>query len=108
MLKNLKDPREVREAMFSLLPTCGTLAGIAIGLVGVINLFPAGGTATLADEILLFSALGFLFDCYLIFFAMRTESEESRSRMLQAIDIVFLASLTLVVFSGFVVVYAIM
>jgi len=108
MLKNLKEPSEVREVMLSLLPTCGTLAGIAIGLVGVINYRPQGGAATLADEILLLSALGFLVCCYLIFFAMRTELEASRTRMMRAIDFVFLASLTLVVSSGFVVVYEIM
>lgn len=108
MLKNLKEPREVRETMLSLLPTCGTLAGIAIGLVGVINLRPAGGAATLADEILLLSALGFLVACYLIFFAMRTACQQTLYRMMRAIDFVFLASLTLVVFSGFVVVYELM
>lgn len=108
MLKNLKEPREVREAMLSLLPTCGTLAGISVALVGAINLRPAGGEKTLADEILLLSALGFMFTCYIIFFAMRTISEESRLKMMQAIDVVFLASLTLVVVAGFVVAYELM
>lgn len=108
MLKNLKDPKEAREAMLALLPTCGTLAGIAIGLVGVINFRPAGGAATIADEILLFSSLAFLVACYLIFFALRTSNDELRSRMLQAIDVIFLGALTLVVFSGFVVVYELM
>lgn len=108
MLKNLKESKEAREAMLSLLPTCGTLAGIAIGLVGVINLRPTGGAVTIADEILLFSALGFLVACYLIFFAIRTVNESSRIKMMRLIDLVFLVSLTLVVFSGFVVVYELM
>lgn len=107
MLKNLK-ATEAREAMLSLLPTCGTLAGIAIGLVGVINLQSVGGRATIADEILLFSALGFLLACYFIFFAMRSTNELTRERFMRAIDVLFLASLTLVVFAGFVVVYEIM
>jgi hypothetical protein len=108
MLKNVKDAREIRETMLSLLPTCGTLAGIAIGLVGAINLRALGGAGTLADEILLFSSLGFLVNCYLIFFAMSTSDVTYRSRMLIAIDFVFLGSLSLVVFAGFVVVYELM
>jgi len=108
MLKNLKEAKEAREAMLSLLPTCGTLAGIAIGLVGVINIRPVGGAATVADEILLFAALGFLVSCYLIFFAIRTVNEGSRIKMMRLIDLVFLISLTLVVFSGFVFVYELM
>ncbi|HEX5362628.1 MAG TPA: hypothetical protein VFW49_16305 [Fluviicoccus sp.] len=108
MLRNITEPKEAREVMLSLLPTCGTLAGIAIGLVGAINLRPLGGEATFADDILLLSALGFLVDCYLIFFAMRTTSDIRRHKLARAIDAVFLASLTLVVFSGFLVVYAFM
>lgn len=105
MLKNLKDPREIRETMLSLLPTAGTLAGIGIGLAGMIHAKPGGGASTIADEILLLSALGFLLVCYLIFFALRAADSAFGSRISQLIDVLFLASLTLVVFSGFVVAY---
>lgn len=105
MLKNLKSPKDIRDAMLSLLPTCGTLAGIAIGLVSFINYRQGGGSKTIADEVLLVSALGFLLACYCIFFAMRSGNEHTLSRLLQAIDILFLSSLTLVVFAGFAIVY---
>ena len=80
MLKNLIDPKEAREAMLSLLSTAGTLAGIAVGLVGF----------------------------YLIFFAVRDVSAARTWRMLEVIDIVFLGSMTLMVLAGFIVVYTLM
>lgn len=108
MLKNLKDPKAARDVMLSLLPTSGTLAGISIGLVGVINAGPRNSISTLADDVLLLSALGFLFVCYLIFFAIRHIDTSSAGRLMQLIDIVFLLSMTLIVFSGFIVAYEFM
>jgi len=108
MLKNLRDPKEAREAMLSLLSTAGTLAGIGIALIGIINTSGGGTTATIADDILLLSALGFLVVCYLIFFAVRNVSGTSTWRMLAAIDVVFLGSMTLMVLAGFIVVYTMM
>lgn len=108
MLKNLKDPREAREAMLSLLSTAGTLAGLGIALVGIIDNARGGTPATIADDILLLSALGFLVVCYLIFFAMRNSSAASAWRMLAVIDVVFLGSMTLMVLAGFIVVYTLM
>jgi hypothetical protein len=106
MLKNLRDPKEAREAMLALLSTSGTLAGIGVGLVGFINAGRGGAVATTADDILLLSAFGFLVVCYLIFFAVRSLSAERTRRMLQYIDILFLASMTLMVLAGFIVAYA--
>ena len=105
MLARLREPKETREALMALLPTGGTMAGIAVGLVGVIQFRPEGGTTTLADDILMVSALGFLLVCYLIFFAMRMEGAAKLQRLLYWIDTLFIASLTLVVLSGFIIVY---
>lgn len=91
--------------MLSLLPTSGTLAGIGVGLAGLLVNRPKGASATLADEILLFSALGFLVVCYLIFFAIRNIESSVSKTIMQLIDALFLISLTLIVFSGFVVAY---
>src|SRR5512135_572987 len=108
MLKNLSDPKEAREAMLSLLSTAGTLAGIGIALVGIINTDRGGAPATIADDILLLSALGFLVVCYLIFFAVRNVSASNAWRMLAVIDVLFLGSMTLMVLAGFIVVYTLM
>jgi hypothetical protein len=106
MLKNLKDPKEARDAMLSLLSTSGTLAGIAVALVGIINAGGQGATVTLADDILMLAALGFLAVCYMIFFAVRSIGSTTVWRMQQFIDVVFLGSMTLMVLAGFIVLYA--
>ena len=36
MLRDLRDPKEARETMLSMLETAGTLAGLGLGLVGFI------------------------------------------------------------------------
>ena len=108
MLKNLRDPKEAREAMLSLLSTSGTLAGIGVGLVSIINAGRSGLSATIADDILMMSALGFLVVCYLIFFAVRNGSSASAQRMLQIIDILYLASMTLMVLAGLIAIYTLM
>lgn len=108
MLRDLRDPKEARETMLSMLETAGTLAGIGIGLVGFIESNRAGATATIADDVLLLSALGFLVVCYLACFAMRGSSAVTAWKMVQAIDIIFLASMTFMVLAGFIVLYALM
>lgn len=108
MLKNLRDPKEARDAMLSLLSTAGTLAGIGIALVGIIKTGRAGTAATIADDILLLSALGFLVVCYLIFFAVRNAGGRGAWRMLAIIDVVFLGAMTLMVLAGFIVVYTLL
>ena len=108
MLKNLKDSKTAVEALLSLLPTSGTLAGIAVGLAGLINRQTLPGVATLTDDMLLVSALGFLLTCYLIFFAVRHIDRPYANLMVQAIDALFLFALTMVVLSGFVAAYTLM
>jgi len=108
MLKNLREPREAREALLSMLSASGTLAGIGIGLVGIMNAGRSGNTATIVDDILLLSALGFLGVCYLIFFAVRIAGKATPPRLLGLIDVLFLLSMTLMVLAGFVVAYTLM
>jgi len=60
----------------------------------------------LADDILLLSALGFLMVCYLVFFAVRNVTAATARRMMQIIDFLFLAAMTLMVLAGFIVAYA--
>lgn len=108
MLKNLRDAKEAREAMLSVLSTSGTLAGIGVGLVGIINARGSEVAATVADDVLLLAALGFLVVCYLVFFAVRNVSAASAWRMLAVIDVMFLGSMTLMVLAGFIVAYTLM
>jgi hypothetical protein len=108
VLKHLRDPREARAAMLSVLETAGTLAGIGIGLVGFLNAHRRGPATTIADDILLLSALGFLVVCYLVFFAMRSATAAATWKMLKVIDVVFLASMTCMVLAGFIAMYTLL
>ena len=108
MLRHLRDPGAIRETMLSLLETAGTLAGIAVGLVGFLNGDRADATITIADDMLAISALGFLVVCYLVFFVMRDTVHATGDRMLMLIDVLFLASMTLMVLAGIVVLYTLM
>ena len=105
MLSNFNEPKEAREIMLSLLPTSGTLAGLSIGLMSVANMKAGGAIGSFADDLFLFSGIGFLAVCYQIFFALRRVSAGRLPFWVQIIDFTFLASLTLVVVSGFLVIY---
>jgi len=107
MLKNVENPQDLRQLLLSLLSTSGTLAGLSMALVGIVNLRVVNTKVeTLADDMFLFSSLGFLVVCYLIFFTLRRLQSARVQYWTNAIDVVFLSSLTLLVMSGFVVLYA--
>ncbi len=106
MLKAYRDSNSLRELLLTLLPTCGTLAGISLALVGLINFRVASGrVAAFADDLVLVSALGFVSCCYMIFFALRHLQAPHLRFWTNLIDGVFLLALTLLLSAGFVVVY---
>lgn len=107
MLKNTNDPQILLQMLLSLLSTSGTLAGISLALVGIVNLrITSTKVASAADDIFLFAALGFVLVCFMTFFALRHMKSRNLRRWTNIIDSIFLASLALVVFAGFVTVYA--
>ena len=107
MLKTVERAEDLRQALLALLPTAGTLAGISIGLVGIVDLKVSNPRVeTLADEVFLFGALGCVLVCYLIFFGLRHLNSPRIRFWNSAIDTVFLLSLTLLLLGGFITVYA--
>ena len=107
MLKNSHDPKVLLQMLLSLLSTSGTMAGISLALVGIVNLRIARTrVGSLADDIFLFAALGFVIVCYMTFFAIRHLQSPRLALWTDAIDFTFLLSLTLLVIAGFVTVYA--
>jgi hypothetical protein len=107
MLKNCNNPRDLQRLLLALLSTSGTLAGLSMALVGIVNLKIANTKIeTFADDMFLFSSLGFLLVCYLIFFTLRRLDSKKLIYWTNIIDVVFLFSLTLLVMSGFLVLYA--
>jgi len=107
MLKNIRETREARDVMLSLLPTSGTLAGISIGLMSFANMKAKDTFETMVDDLFLVAGIGFLAVCYLIFFAMRRLESGRIKDWVTVIDVIFLASLTLEVVSGFLLLYEI-
>jgi hypothetical protein len=106
MLKNIDNPKDLQRLLLSLLSTSGTLAGISMALVGIVNLkVTSVKIENIADDMFLFSSTGFLIVCYLIFFTLRRLNSENLRYWTNVIDVLFLASLTLLVLSGFAVLY---
>jgi nitrate reductase gamma subunit len=106
VLKNIKDPNEIRQILLSLLSTSGTLAGISLALVGIVAIKVSNSKVeTIADDLFLFSSLGFVIVCYFIFFALRRIHSPRAQFWTTVIDFMFLMSLTMLVLAGFVTVY---
>jgi hypothetical protein len=106
MLKNTNDISDIREILLALLSNSGTLAGINLALVGILNLKPiTSKLGVFADDLFLFSALGFVVVCYLVFFAMRLLHSPRLIFWSRLIDSLFLGSLTMQVVAGFLTVY---
>lgn len=100
------DVNEIRDILLALLSNSGTLAGISLALVGILNLKPlTSKVGTIADDLFLFSALGFVIICYLVFFALKIKNAPRLIRWANVIDILFLISLTMQVVGGFMTVY---
>ena len=107
MLKNVNDPKILLDMLLALLTTSGTLAGISLALVGIVNLrITSSNVESVADNIFLFASLSFVLVCYMTFFAIR-HMQSPRFRILtDVIDFIFLSALTLLVIAGFITVYA--
>ena len=109
MLKNITDLKDVHHTLLALLSTSGTLAGISLALVGIVNVKVHNTKVeTMADDLFLLAALGFVVICYLIFFALRHLHAKHLRLWNNVIDILFLASLTLILLAGSMVVYEFM
>ena len=107
MFKNTSDKNVLLQMLLSLLSTSGTMAGISLALVVIVNLrITSSKVASVADDIFLFASLGFVVVCYMTFFAIRHVQSPRLSRWTDIIDFTFLFSLTLLVIAGFVTVYA--
>ena len=109
---NTSSPRKstwVREELLQLLSLSGTLAGLAITGVSVFRaLGRESMSATIVDDLLAFSALIFLLCLYVIFFGLRTERENLARTLEKVADVLFLLGLTVMVASGFIMVYSVL
>ena len=95
-----------RDELTSLLSLSGTLAGLCIGIVALINASHRG-PSTAIDDILATCAAVFLLCIYLITFALRTRSATRAALLSQIIELLFLATLTVMTVAGFIMVYTV-
>jgi multisubunit Na+/H+ antiporter MnhF subunit len=99
----------VREELLQLLALSGTLAGLAItGVTLFRTLGRESMSTTIADDLLAISALIFLVCLYVIFFGLRTEREAMARTLEKVADLLFLLALTVMVASGFIMVYSVL
>ena len=105
-MKNSDDSPIRRDELTSLLSLCGTLAGLCIGIVAFINTSHRGA-ATLIDDVLAVCAAVFLLCIYLITFALRTRSPKRAALLTRIIELLFLATLTVMTVAGFFMVYTV-
>jgi hypothetical protein len=95
-----------RQELTVLLPLCGTLAGLCIGIVAFIN--GAGkGKDTLLDDVLAVCAATFVFCIYLITWALRTQAPQRVALLTVVVEALFLTTLTVMTITAFVMVYTI-
>jgi len=92
-----------------LLSAATSMTGICVGLLGAVNAFARSQkTDTFIDDFLALNALMFLICCYLIVWALRTSSRHRTAQLLRTTEYLFLAAMTLLVTTGFFVVYSIL
>lgn len=105
-MKSPDDTPIRHDELTSLLSLCGTLAGLCIGIVAFIN-GSHRGAATLIDDVLATCAATFLLCIYLITFALRTRSHKRAVLLTEIIELLFLATLTVMTIAGFFMVYTV-
>ena len=99
----------IREELLQLLSLSGTLAGLAITGVTVFRaLGRESMSTTIVDDLLAFSALLFMLCLYVIFFCLRTSRVALASKLEKVADSLFLLALTVMVTSGFLMVYSVL
>jgi hypothetical protein len=99
----------LREELLHLRSLSGNLTGLCITGVTLLHSFAAtvGPVNTITDDMLAVAALLFLICTYVIFIALRTQNRKLRQSLEWFIDPLFALALTIMVATGFIMVYTI-
>ncbi len=90
----------------TLVPISGTLAGIDLALVGILSAKSAiSHTQTIADDLFMFSALGFLVVLSVSYWSQKKRSAAGAKRLIAIAERIFALALILLLVAGFVLVY---
>jgi len=108
----MTDPRTFvnwrREELLSLLTTSGSLAGLCITVVAVMNTFDkTRANVSVVDDMLAVCAGAFLICIYLIFWALRSPAGSLAVVLIKVVDVVFLLAMTSMTIAAFMMIYTI-
>lgn len=104
----VKAPAWQREELLWLLSLSGTMAGLCVTGIALLHAVgPSSRAGTVADDMLSICALLFLLCTYVVFFALRTQREGLARLLDRVVDGLFTLALTLMVGTGFVMVYTV-
>lgn len=97
-----------REELLSLLSTSGTLAGLCITVVALMNTFDkTQASVSIVDDMFGICAVAFLLCIYLIFWALRSHSATLSVVLIKTLEGVFLSAMTLMTVAAFFMIYTI-
>jgi hypothetical protein len=98
-----------REELLSLLQTSGSLAGLCIMVVALMNTFDKTRTSvSLVDDIFCICTVAYLLNIYLIFWALRTSKTTTSVKLVKISEAVFLFALTFMTLAAFLMIYTIL
>jgi len=106
MTQSTGSDTRIQNEMLHLLSVSGTLAGLCITVVALINtLGKSTRAATVVDDMFAICALLFLVCIYLIFSALRVRRQRIAKMLVKSVDILFMVAMTLMTGAAFVMVY---
>jgi len=106
MTQSTGSDTRIQNEMLHLLSVSGTLAGLCITVVALINtLGKSTRAATVVDDMFAICALLFLICIYLIFSALRVRRQRIAKMLVKSVDILFMVAMTLMTGSAFIMVY---
>lgn len=94
------------ESIDTLVSISGTMASIGLALVGILAAKSSlDNTETMADDLFLFSSLGFLLTTAIGYFAQKSGSTSHVGKLMTSAEWIFTMALLLLLLGGFVLVY---
>ncbi len=106
MTQSTGSDTRIQNEMLHLLSVSGTLAGLCITVVALINtLGKSTRAATVVDDMFAICALLFLICIYLIFSALRVRRQRIAKMLVKSVDILFMVAMTVMTGAAFIMVY---
>jgi hypothetical protein len=98
----------IKNELLHMLSLSGTLAGLCVTVVAVMNALDKSARATMVvDDLFALCALLFLICIYLIFSALRIRKLSISKTLVKSVDIIFIVAMTLMTCAAFILVYTV-